>query len=79
MYHMVKRHGFTDRNIKVFYANGAPGIPKGKNLYFVTGLYKLILSHLKGSSQHFVKSELDVLRKEALNVFILVISIWIGK
>ena len=34
---------------------------------------------LKGSVQQCVKSESDVLRKEALNAFILVIYIDIGK
>ena len=29
-YHLVKEHGFVDRNIKVFFANGDQGIPKGK-------------------------------------------------
>ena len=33
----------------------------------------------KGSVQHCVKSEIDVLRKEALHVFKLVIFIRIGK
>ena len=34
--------------------------------------------HMKGSVQHCIKSEIDVLRNEALNVFILVIYIAIG-
>ena len=35
--------------------------------------------YLKGSVQHWVTSEIQVLRKEALHVFTLVIYVRIGK